>query len=44
MEGGVGVPSMKGQFGEEARRNFRIRLDPVSEGHLARAAELPCAR
>ncbi len=43
MKGNVGVLGMKGQFSEEARRDFRVRLDPIGEGYLACAAELSCA-
>ena len=44
MEGHVGVPRSKSQLGEEGRIHLRIRLDPLGDGYLARAAQFPCAR
>ena len=44
MEGHVALLRPECQLGEEGRRYFGIRLDPVGEGYLARAAEFPSAR
>ncbi len=44
MEGNVGVPDLKSQFGEKVYNDFKIRFDHESKDHLAGAAEFSRAR